>query len=616
MENTVFRRLLLNTALCFTSSLMFTACGGNDAQGPVTNDAKLLADGEACNPAWVSTTAYVGGNAVSYSGRNYTAAYWTQNNNPSTSSGPAGSGQPWIPGYLCGGTTTTTKATTTTTKAATTTTATGTTTTKATTTTTKAGSSCPAYVAGTTYAVGASVTNAGGAYTCDVSGWCSGGASAYEPGVGWAWTSAWHVAAAGACTGTTTTTKATTTTTKAGGTTTAPTTTTTKATTTTTQNCSAGCTWNKLTTFTMVNGTRGAYADSQVYWSIIGKDWNTGKFVHVDMNGNLIPMAMSDNGALTKNGVGYTNYFYTLAQKKSVTIPPINSARMMLSVGSPMYIQVNTDVNGNIGYAGANIENPADPNLNVYFDFIEMAIVPTSGFYGNTTRVDQFGFPVTMRLQGLGGYDQTVGETETRAALISAYIANVPNEFKGLAQAPYAPYRIIAPAHATFNSGGANANYLDSYINAIWSKYTTQTLTFTDQQGTFSGKVVGGKFQFTDGQGTYYINSKPTTAMALLGSGSLADGTGAAPGVPTDKQLQIQAQLCAAINRHVVDDPAHWSDSNYYYPAGQPANYFAKFFHDHSINKLSYGFAYDDVWNYSSSLHTGAPTTATVTIGW
>src|SRR5207253_10163615 len=138
LENTLIKSLLKNMALCLATGVVITACGGTDAQGPVTNEAKLLADGEACNPAWVSTTAYTGGNAVSYSGRNYTAAYWTQGNNPSTKSGASGSGQPWITGFLCGGTTTTTKATTTTTKAATTTTATGTTTTTtATTTTTK-----------------------------------------------------------------------------------------------------------------------------------------------------------------------------------------------------------------------------------------------------------------------------------------------------------------------------------------------------------------------------------------------------------------------------------------------------------------------------------------------
>ncbi len=113
------------------------------------------------------------------------------------------------------------------------------------------------------------------------------------------------------------------------------------------------------------------------------------------------------------------------------------------------------------------------------------------------------------------------------------------------------------------------------------------------------------------------IARAPTTPEALLGIGVLNDATGQAPGTPGyDKQLQIQAQMCAAINRHIVDDPAHWSNSSYFYPAGQAANWYARFWHDHGANGLAYGFAYDDVWSYSSSLHTEAPTTATITIGW
>ena len=95
----------------------------------------------------------------------------------------------------------------------------------------------------------------------------------------------------------------------------------------------------------------------------------------------------------------------------------------------------------------------------------------------------------------------------------------------------------------------------------------------------------------------------------------LNDATGQTPGTAGyDKQLQIQAQLCAAINRHIVEDPAHWSTPSYFYAA--PSNSYSKFWHDHSLGGLAYGFAYDDVGGFSSSLHTAAPTIATVTVGW
>jgi chitinase len=56
--------------------------------------------------AWNSTTAYNGGQQVSRvcggTTNLYTAAFWTQGNDPCTSSGGAGSGQPWIPNGACG----------------------------------------------------------------------------------------------------------------------------------------------------------------------------------------------------------------------------------------------------------------------------------------------------------------------------------------------------------------------------------------------------------------------------------------------------------------------------------------------------------------------------------
>ena len=66
----------------------------------------------------------------------------------------------------------------------------------------------------------------------------------------------------------------------------------------------------------------------------------------------------------------------------------------------------------------------------------------------------------------------------------------------------------------------------------------------------------------------------------------------------------------------MAETPEKWSDAASYYPSDQPSNAYAKFWHDYNVDHRSYGFAYDDVWDASSSLHTTSPTTATVTIGW
>ncbi len=388
-----------------------------------------------------------------------------------------------------------------------------------------------------------------------------------------------------------------------------------------------GGTWNERTTFVVQNMTRGRWANSQVYYAIIGKSWQTGQFVWVNAAGQQIPMSDADNGALVKNGERYTNYFHRVSDLPQVTIAPINSARILISVGSPMYIKVVRDVNGNIGYAGANIENPTDPNLDVYFDFGEMAILPRSmsnpGIYVNTTRVDHFGFPLRLRVQGLNGYDRTVGEridTLTRDDVISRFVARVPTPFKPLGQAPYTPFRVIAPAHANFGEGKPNAGYLQPYIDQVWARYRNEDLVFTLQNlGTFRGRITGDTFRFTGGNenGVFFINGKPNTQMVFLGNGLLNDARNAAP-QHIGTQLQIQAQVAAALNRHVIESPANWHNRNAFYPAGSLANWYAKFWHDSDIayDFLAYGFSYDDVGDHSPSLHTNAPTTVTYSIGW
>jgi len=55
----------------------------------------------SCAQGWSATTAYNGGAVVSFAEINYTAAFWTQNQEPDKNNGPAGSGQPWISNGVC-----------------------------------------------------------------------------------------------------------------------------------------------------------------------------------------------------------------------------------------------------------------------------------------------------------------------------------------------------------------------------------------------------------------------------------------------------------------------------------------------------------------------------------
>jgi hypothetical protein len=180
-----------------------------------------------------------------------------------------------------------------------------------------------------------------------------------------------------------------------------------------------------------------------------------------------------------------------------------------------------------------------------YYDFIEFTIGPDV-FNGNTTRVDAWGLPLAIRLHAHNGQDIQLGDSQdlftmSRDQVFSTFQSAVPQQFKVLAQTQ-APYRIIAPgSDPSFRDGGANANYFTAYANSVG------------------------------------VNEPTSNIFGCAGS------------------LAGDAAKCAALNRHTATLPtAQQQDPSKFY-GGDPANWYAKFWHDHAINGLAYGFPYDDV---------------------
>jgi hypothetical protein len=259
----------------------------------------------------------------------------------------------------------------------------------------------------------------------------------------------------------------------------------------------------QVLTVKVLNRTNGQYPDSQVYWNFNGQT-------------------------------------HSIAEQPYVDMPANSAGRMYFYLGAP-----NSQ----------------------YYDFIEFTVGP-SVFNGNTTRVDAFGLKLAMRLRAHDGYDVQVGDAyelfqENRTATFQRFVNEVPTEFKQLAQAPNAPYRIPAPGSVpAFRTGGQYANYFTAYAQSVGVNEPTSNITGC--------------------------------------AGSLA-------GDPN---------MCAALNRHTAHLPqSQWQDPNQYYKAA-PANYYAKFWHDHGINRLAYGFPYDDVAGQSSFVSHGSPQWLLVAVGW
>ena len=362
--------------------------------------------------------------------------------------------------------------------------------------------------------------------------------------------------------------------------------------------------------FQLNNLTGGKYANNKLYYCILGYN-NNNQLVFVNKDGNQV-VATLDMNTIKKGDRMCADICYTLEQGNFIYMPDLISGRMYIGYGEQVYITFNQAADGRIGYAGPDLNNPTDPNIDVLFEFLEFTII-NGEYWGNTSRVDFFSFPIVTRLIGYNGYDggqyydkydRTVGDVGTRDEIFNAYRNEVPAEFKTL----LTDKRIMAPCKMTFNEGQIYGHYFDNYINEFWSKYSREDLVFTCDAGTFRGRVSGDAMIFhADGDSATYTVYKPNTQEVLEGKGNFNRGNA--------RELVIEAQLCAAFNRGVATQPNNFNNAAAYYQ-NSVANFYAGFFHRHAVDGYAYGFCYDDVFNHSTLLHFTKPTGLIIDLKW
>jgi hypothetical protein len=207
-------------------------------------------------------------------------------------------------------------------------------------------------------------------------------------------------------------------------------------------------------------------------------------------------------------------------------------------------------------------------DFEAYWDFIEYAYGGGT-WNGNTTQVDAFCIPLTIELG-----NKKVGISESRTKLFGAFRKEAPDAFKGCVKGDY---RILSPCRSSFKKDSPHGNYFANYIQEVWDLYAKEKETPT---GNWMGKVVDGALIFTAKNGGKSVSCarKPNTQEILLGTGVLGRNP----------------QFCAAINRHVLADPADWRNPARFYQA-EPCNWYSRFLHLHAIDHKCYGFCYDDV---------------------
>ncbi|RZU18845.1 beta-1,3-glucanase [Kribbella rubisoli] len=281
---------------------------------------------------------------------------------------------------------------------------------------------------------------------------------------------------------------------------------------------------------------------------------------------------------------------------QSVTIQmPKFSGRVYFSYGQKLVFKLTTG-----GLVQPAVQNPSDPNRNILFSWSEYTL-NDGGLWINSTQVDMFSAPYAVSVNG-----NTTGHLKA-GGYNAVYNALDASGWGGLIQkAPDGSVlRALSPLYGV-ETGALPASAMDDYINRVWSKYSSETLTvapFGDQPNTkYFGRVSGNVMNFTNSSGAVVTSFQKPDSASVFGCFNLLDA-------PNDQvRGPISRTLCAGYNRSTLltnpnqPDP---SDANFYRDA--VTNQYSKNIHAQMADGRAYGFAFDDVGNHEALVHDGNP---------
>nr|WP_107910326.1 beta-1,3-glucanase family protein [Streptomyces chartreusis] len=342
---------------------------------------------------------------------------------------------------------------------------------------------------------------------------------------------------------------------------------------------------------TIVNGS-GSFDNANVHLYIVGNQ--DGKQVRLTPEGTLAPIALSDNGS-----DGFTDYAISLSGGETRLSLPYMSGRIYVALGEKLKFKAVADGNGNaaLQYPAGWVES--DPNYPVLHDCAEFTY-NAAGMFCNTTMVDMFSVPMSIRLTG--AKDQSTGRLKAggRAAAFAAV-----RGAEAFARLVVDDTRIIAPGHG-LDAGLFSKDYFAPYVDEVWSTYTGRDLTVTTNAGKFTGRVRGDRFTF-DGPAQVSFG-KPSTRDVLFCDGNLA--------APNDGTTgPVAAVLGAGFNRStLLSHPEQPTTDPATFYGTDLTNHYAGAMHKATEDGKAYGFAFDDVADFASYIQDTAPTGITLTL--
>lgn len=371
--------------------------------------------------------------------------------------------------------------------------------------------------------------------------------------------------------------------------------------------------------FQFVNNFSGGAVNAY----LVGKD-SSNRVVFVLADGSLVypssggsstpkPITQKINIALPAKG-----------QTLKMTLPmPLDSARIYFAEGTLTFAMVKTP-DGD-GLVQPSVTNSQDPSAGTNWGFVELTYTPDRAIYANISYVDFVGMILSMSLSTTDG-----SPTQVTKGLDSNAVTAVCNGLNDqsskdgypwskmcVANSQGKPLRALSPNDYTVIDSNSFSNYWSSYVNQVWSKYSSTPLVINTQGA--AGKVncrVTNNVMNCDGDNRGY--NKPT-AGDIWGCNS---GTFGKIGQENDVHLAVIARLCAAFTRTTLlvnggNVQPSLPSSSYY--QNSPTSHYSRLVHAHEVDGKGYAFSYDDVnpnnENASGVVSSGNPGTLTVYVG-
>ena len=264
--------------------------------------------------------------------------------------------------------------------------------------------------------------------------------------------------------------------------------------------------------------------------------------------------------------------------------------------------------------------NPSDPNYNIFWDFAEFTW-NSSQLFVNITMVDFFSLPISLALENTSGVTQTVkglpanGLDTVCKALQTQDSKDNAGWSKLIVQANGTNLRAVSPNTGQGLTSGLLSTYFDSYVQQVWSKYATDTLTVDTQASA-------GKLTATVKNSILTFSSDGVSYAAPASADIFSNSSGVFAVDSNDTKSQVSARLAAAFNRSTLltdtNQPDGEDPSKYY--TNDVTNHYARICHATALDGRGYAFPYDDVGpsngaDQSGSVYDGSPKLLTVTVG-